>query len=102
MSSYNPVRNICGVPTAVARPTEPTYRLSGYNLGETGKAVRFQCFKINGAPAFEEDSKTEWFPMSQVKSMTKVPASRRVEGDSNGEMDELVVKEWILKAKEWI
>lgn len=81
--------------TDMTRPGEVTHTLQGYHLGETGKALRFQVLQINGDPLEDGESKTEWFPLSQVRSITRA-------AQGSGEMDNIKVTEWILTAKEMI
>ena len=74
----------------MSRQEEPIYTLKGYHLGETAKAVHFEVHEIHGRKL--EIPKKEWFPFSQMKSSLKA-------APDSGEFDEIVVKEWILKAK---
>ena len=64
--------------------------LTGTHIAESTKAIRFRVDSISGEPLTE--SKTEWFPLSQVEKIT-------IKQDVVGE-DILVVSEWICKAKE--
>lgn len=75
--------------------TETLHIISGYHLGETGKAVRFCIHEVAGETVEEQNGKTEWFPLSQVRKMTRSPAG-------SNEYDTLTVTEWILNAKELI
>lgn len=81
--------------TDMTHPGEVTHTLQGYHLGETGKALRFQVFQINGETFNDGEAKTEWFPLSQVRSITRA-------AQGSGEMDNIKVTEWILTAKEMI
>ena len=66
----------------------------GYILRETDKAVQMEVHEISGISAADEDgeNKSEWFPVSQLKSIT------RSRGAS--EQDEIMASDWILKAKD--
>ena len=85
MRSSNPIR-----------PAEPTYTLRGRNLGETAKAVRFKVESItrdSTKEEMEEDPpRTEWFPFSQI-------VRTEIAAQESGELDVIVVKEWILSQK---
>lgn len=76
--------------TPATKIAQKNYTLQGYNLGETGKAVKFEIHQINGTPL--EHPKSEWFPFSQMKSSTKA-------APGSDEFDNLVVSEWICKQK---
>ncbi len=82
----------------MTRPEEPIHKISGKHLGESAKAVRFEIHQINGRDTTFTDNfgdpirKTEWFPFSQVKSIS-------TQAPSSDELDEIQVKEWILKQK---
>lgn len=67
---------------------EKTYVLSGYHMGESAKAVKFDVHEIDGTPV--NPTTTQWFPFSQVKAIVK---------NRGEELDTLTVKEWILEQK---
>jgi len=68
------------------------YKINGTIITETEKAVRFRIKGISDKMWAEHNFVTEWFPLSQIKSLT------RVNSDSS-DMDSLEVKEWILRTK---
>ena len=72
-----------------ASAAEKYVTIEGYHLGETEKAVRFSIHVVEGKEMI--DKKTEWFPLSQIKSITR--------STETGELDMLVVKEWIAQQK---
>lgn len=65
--------------------------VQGTKLFETGKAVQFRVESVANEPL--DETKVEWFPLSQVKSMTT--------GNSDG-TDTLEVADWLLRTKELI
>lgn len=67
------------------------YKLKGTILHETEKAIQFNIDSVQGE--YLEDSQTEWFPISQTKSITRT---------SGQGTDEIEVAEWLLKRKELI
>lgn len=77
----------------MSRIPEPTYILTGRNLGRTARAVRFEIEKINGA-VVELDSSIHWFPLSQVVDEQECVGPE--------ELDTLTVKQWIMQQKEII
>lgn len=76
-------------------PKSGTYSLQGYILQETSKALKFKIEQINGLPYTEDEClQTQWFPLSQTSSI--------YHSEGGEEMDNIVVSEWIMKAKEFI
>lgn len=73
---------------------DPTFTLSGNILGETEKAIRFSIHTLqeDGTSFIQNlpESKTEWFPLSQTRSITHALP---------GETDQIRVTKWILSAK---
>lgn len=72
--------------------TEVLTTVTGTNLGESPKAIRFRVDMVGTEPI--DPPKYEWFPFSQIR---KIETNKNLEG-----ADTLVVTEWILKAKELI
>lgn len=74
---------------------EPTYTLTGTNLGETAKALRFSYHSIKENAtgriviSLEED-KVDWFPLSQITQISK---------GIDLEADAITVKRWLLVQK---
>jgi hypothetical protein len=71
-------------------PPPGTYSLQGYVMNETSKAVNFAIHQINGVPL--EPISVQWFPLSQTKS--------KYVAHEDGEFDNLIVTEWIMKQKD--
>jgi hypothetical protein len=67
--------------------------LSGTIGAETEKAI---LFTVHGVDSEEVEPKKEWFPLSQVKSITRAAVTEAIEEQ---EEDVIVVKEWICKQK---
>lgn len=66
--------------------------LQGTKFAETDKAVRFYVKAVGGEAIPQSLWKSLWLPLSQIKSMlTAAPGS--------DDLDEVMVKEWIWKAK---
>lgn len=61
----------------------------GNHLGESAKAVKFECKEIDGTPL--DSPKTEWFPLSQVNKIFRDPVSQ--------DTDYLMASQWILEQK---
>jgi hypothetical protein len=72
---------------------EPTYVITGQNLGSTGKAIKFKIVDINGALFEPEEDipSIQWFPTSQV-----------IKTSINVEYVDRDIKEWIMMKKELI
>jgi hypothetical protein len=69
------------------------HALSGYIHRDTDKAIHFEVIEIDGVPV--EESKKEWFPLSQCSKIT-----RQAKGSQ--EMDKIEVSAWILSTKGYI
>jgi len=72
----------------MSRINDTKCSITGTELRRTAKAVQFRIDFI-GKDALDV-SKTEWFPFSQISTMSK---------DDEGN-DVMMVSEWILKEKE--
>ncbi len=78
-------------------PDEPLHKIEGKILRETDRAILMQCEKIDGNDWDPQKSKSQWFPISQVGSLT-----RGLMHPSNPNLDEpdvAKVKRWILQTK---
>lgn len=71
---------------------ETLVTVTGNNLGESAKAIRFEITHISGEPL--EKPVVTWFPISQTRKIFKNP---NVTGE-----DTLTVTEWIMIQKELI
>lgn len=80
-------------PPGFPAQNNPTYVITGENLGSTGKAVKFKIADINGVLFDPEEDipAVQWFPLSQVVKSTLHP--------DYADRDILVVKEWIMTKK---
>lgn len=67
------------------------HTIKGRHQGESGKAIKFEVHEIAGEVL--DEPTVQWFPFSQVEKVI-----RQKPNDPN--LDELVVSEWILQAKE--
>lgn len=65
--------------------------IKGNILRETDKAIQFEIEEIAGQTL--EDRTTMWFPLSQMKSITRSHST---------ELDSIEVAEWILKKAEFL
>ena len=74
------------------RPAGQIHQLEGYISGETEKAILVEVCKLDGMEVVPEEKKKEWFPLSQVTSITRQPKGSQ-------ELESLVVSNWILRAK---
>lgn len=74
------------------------YKINGTILTETEKAVRFKIKGISDKIWAEHNFITEWFPLSQVKSLTRVNLDSTSDLN-NSEMDSMEVRDWILRSK---
>ena len=71
------------------------HRLSGRIFHETEKAIYFKASEVDNVEV--EAPKKEWFPLSQVKSITR--AAEPGPEDEPMEPDMIEVKAWIVKSK---
>jgi hypothetical protein len=72
----------------MSRAEEPNVTITGYHLGETERAVKFSIHAVAGE---EIDPDVQWFPLSQIKSITRAT--------QGSQRDTLVVKQWIARQK---
>ena len=68
------------------------YKLNGIIMAETAAAIKFRIKGIEGKLWAEDNFQTEWFPLSQVKSITRSQ-------NNSPDLDSIEVKDWILKTK---
>jgi hypothetical protein len=73
----------------VSRPGNTYHAVEGYIRRETEKALQIEMVQIDGA---EVEQKSEWFPISQLNSITR-------QGKGSQELDKIEASAWILQAK---
>ena len=73
----------------MSRPHSAVHTIVGNKLGESEKAIKFRVHEISGT--LLDQTKTEWFPLSQIEKMFTDP--------NNINYDSMVVSEWILQQK---
>lgn len=69
------------------------HAVEGYIHRDTDKAIHLEVVTIDGIPV--EESKKEWFPISQCQSITRQPKGSQ-------EMDRAEVSAWILSTKGYV
>jgi len=76
----------------MASSNEVVYTLTGNNLGESEKAVKFEVFQLSGTDL--DSPITQWFPKSQIRKMFRDPNTPNT--------DWIIVTEWILRQKQMV
>ena len=77
------------------RPGDAIHTLQGFIHAETQAAILFKVEQIDGSLLPTEQQGKHWFPLSQIKSITRAPIM------DGGEIqyDNLQIKEWLLTKK---
>lgn len=85
-------------PTTIKAPPG-YYKLTGHIQAKTAAAVLFKPESINDLPLDEEDenTKAQWFPLSQVKSILNLPEDIKA-ADANAK-EVIIVSQWIASKK---
>jgi hypothetical protein len=111
---FNPLAPENLTPAPAQRAGDAYHTLHGYIGRETEKAILFEVCAIDDhsiVDSFTSKQRTQWFPLSQLKSITHAPPESlgydedgvidtELGEDDNPRYDQIVVKEWLLKTKD--
>jgi len=75
------------------------YPVEGIAVRETEKAILFEVYLVNGCDP-EPTNRKQWFPLSQVKSITYNHVNSPEDPDAELQYDKMMVKQWLLKNKD--